>query len=65
MIYVFSRYLIFDKAYQPNCSTKIFSVGKVQYTNATTYLLGDVNKKVYWVVSTKNNWRKLNIPMSV
>ena len=36
---------VFDKKYQSNWSTEIFTIKKVQYTNRTTYLLEDVNKR--------------------
>lgn len=35
----------FDKSYQPNWSTEIFKIRKIQYTNPTTYLLRDMNNK--------------------
>jgi Integrase core domain len=36
---------VFDKKYQPNWSTEIFTVRKVQLTNPTTYLLKDENNQ--------------------
>lgn len=35
----------FAKGYQPNWSTEIFTIRKIQYTNPTTYLLKDENNK--------------------
>lgn len=35
---------VFDKKYQSNWSTEIFTINKIQLTNPTTYLLQDANK---------------------